>query len=210
LHVAEAKADPAQPGDRPTYEIGALYRAHAQTVARWAGRLGGPAIDVEDVVQEVFLTVHRLLPEFRGEAKITTWLFRITQNQVRHQRRKLRFRQFLSGSAADVIGQTASTKPTPVEMLEQRQANATIYRVLDGMSDKYRTAFILFEIEQVSGEEIAALMGQKVSTIWVWLHRARAHFAAGLEKLDRAEGARAGEVLPSLPSKKSTDPTPSA
>jgi RNA polymerase sigma-70 factor (ECF subfamily) len=208
--VAEAKADPAQPGDRPTYEIGALYRAHAQTVARWAGRLGGPAIDVEDVVQEVFLTVHRLLPEFRGEAKITTWLFRITQNQVRHQRRKLRFRQFLSGSAADVIGQTASTKPTPVEMLEQRQANATIYRVLDGMSDKYRTAFILFEIEQVSGEEIAALMGQKVSTIWVWLHRARAHFAAGLEKLDRAEGARAGEVLPSLPSKKSTDPTPSA
>lgn len=185
--MAEAKADPAQPGDRPTYEIGALYRAHAQTVARWAGRLGGPAIDVEDVVQEVFLTVHRLLPEFRGEAKITTWLFRITQNQVRHQRRKLRFRQFLSGSAADVIGQTASTKPTPVEMLEQRQANATIYRVLDGMSDKYRTAFILFEIEKLSGEEIAQMLGQKVATIWVWLHRARAHFLDGLKALEQRE-----------------------
>lgn len=211
MYVAEAKADPAQQSSRPSYEIGALYRAHAQTVARWACRLGGPAIDVEDVVQEVFLTVHRLLPEFRGEAKITTWLFRITQNQVRHQRRKLRFRQFLSGTATDVIGQTASTKPTPIEVLEQRQANATIYRVLDGMSDKYRTAFILFEIEQVSGEEIANLMGQKVSTIWVWLHRARAQFTAGFEKLERAEGDRTSSSSPSLlPSKKPSDPTPSA
>jgi len=210
VYVAEAKTDPAQPSDRTPYEIGALYRAHAQTVARWAYRLGGPAIDIEDVVQEVFLTAHRLLPEFRGEAKITTWLFRITQNQVRHQRRKLRFRQFLSGTATDVIGQTASTKPTPIEVLEQRQANATIYRVLDGMSDKYRTAFILFEIEQVSGEEIATLLGQKVSTIWVWLHRARAHFAAGLEKLEHAEASRA-ESSPAAPTpKKPIDPTPSA
>ncbi len=190
MYVAQAKVDPADPSSRPPYEIGALYRAHASTVARWACRLGGPAIDIEDVVQEVFLTVHRLLSEFRGDAKITTWLFRITQNQVRHQRRKLRFRQFLSGSAVDVIGQTASTRPTPVEVLEQRQANATIYRVLDGMSDKYRTAFILFEIEHVSGEEIASLMGQKVATIWVWLHRARAQFADGLEKLEKAEAAR--------------------
>lgn len=187
MYVAEAKANPSREGAGPPYEIGAVYRAHAQSVARWAGRLGGPAIDVEDVVQEVFLTAHRLLPEFRGEAKITTWLFRITQNQVRHQRRKLRFRQFLSGDASDVIGQTPSTRPTPVEVLEQRQASATVYRVLDGMSDKYRTAFILFEIEQVSGEEIAALLGQKVATIWVWLHRARAQFAAGLAKIERAE-----------------------
>jgi RNA polymerase sigma-70 factor (ECF subfamily) len=204
VYVAEAKANPDRDVPAPQYEIGAVYRAHAQTVARWATRLGGPAIDVEDVVQEVFLTAHRLLPEFRGEAKITTWLFRITQNQVRHQRRKLRFRQFLTGTANDVIGQTASTRPTPVEVLEQRQASATVYRVLDGMSDKYRTAFILFEIEQVSGEEIATLLGQKVATIWVWLHRARAQFAAGLAKIERAEGSMAASSATAAlgPSKK--------
>jgi len=204
VYVAEAKANPEREAPTPQYEIGAVYRAHAQTVARWAARLGGPTIDVEDVVQEVFLTAHRLLPEFRGEAKITTWLFRITQNQVRHQRRKLRFRQFLTGTASDVIGQTASTRPTPVEVLEQRQASATVYRVLDGMSDKYRTAFILFEIEHVSGEEIATLLGQKVATIWVWLHRARAQFTAGLAKLEQAEGKARADTQTSItrPNKK--------
>jgi RNA polymerase sigma-70 factor (ECF subfamily) len=175
---------PAEPELR---EIGAIYRAHAQTVARWANRLGGPEIDVDDVVQEVFLTAHRLIGGFRGEAKITTWLFRITQNQVRHQRRKLRYRRFLGGSADDVAGQVASPRLTPVEELEQRQASQTVYRVLEGLSDKYRTAFILFEIEKLSGEEIATLLNQKVNTIWVWLHRARAQFVGGLETLKKSE-----------------------
>ncbi len=168
-------------------EIGALYRAHAQTVARWAARLGGPTADVEDIVQEVFLTAHRLLDGFRGEAKITTWLFRITHNQVRHQRRKQRYRRFLRGSADDVAGQLPSPRLTPIQELEQRQATTTVYRVLDGMSEKYRTAFILFELEHLSGDEIAALLDQRVNTIWVWLHRARAQFLAGLEKLEKSE-----------------------
>lgn len=171
----------------PPYEIGAVYRAHAQAVARWAVHMGGPGVDVEDVVQEVFLTAHRLLPTFRGEAKITTWLFRITQNQVRYRRRKERFRRFLSGSADEVAGRLPSNRPTPVEDLERRQASETVHRVLDGLGEKYRTAFILFEIEKLSGEEIATLLNQKVATIWVWLHRARAQFLDGLAKLEKSE-----------------------
>jgi len=179
MRIPSAPPAPSEPR-----EIEALYRAHAQTVARWASRLGGPDVDVDDVVQEVFLTVHRLLSGFRGEAKITTWLFRITHNQVRHQRRKRRYRRFLAGWSSDVAEQVASPRPTPVEELEQRQASATVYRVLDGMSEKYRTAFILFELERLSGEEIAQLMGQKVNTIWVWLHRARSQFLTELKKLE--------------------------
>ncbi len=169
------------------HELGALYRAHAQTVARWAARLGGPTADVDDIVQEVFLTVQRLLGGFRGEAKITTWLFRITQNQVRHQRRKQRYRKFLRGSADDVAGQLPSPRLSPVEEIEQRQAKTTVYKVLDRLSDKYRTAFILFEIERLSGEEIAALLDQKVGTIWVWLHRARTQFLAELDRQEKSE-----------------------
>lgn len=179
--VRPLQSPPPEIGD-----IGAIYRAHAQSVARWAQRLGGPGIDVEDVVQDVFMTAHRLLPEFRGEAKITTWLFRITQNQVRHRRRKLRWKQLFSSDS--VLGQVPAKGPTPVEELERRQAQTTIYRVLDGMSEKYRTAFILFEIEKLSGEEIAQMLGQKVATIWVWLHRARAHFLTGLKELEQSEG----------------------
>ncbi len=182
---AAAKAHPAAP-----LEIGALYRAHAQTVARWAARLGGPSAEVEDLVQEVFLTAHRNLASFRGEAKITTWLFRITQNTVRHRRRKEWLRRFLGSTAEDVAARLPSARPTPVEALERRQAEALVYQALEGVGDKYRTAFILFELEGLSGEEVAALTGQKVATVWVWLHRARAHFLTSLQKLENQTANR--------------------
>ena len=169
--------------------ISEVYRLHARDVARWAARLGGPQVDVEDVVQDVFLTAHRLLPEFRGEAKITTWLFRITQNQVRHRLRRLRLRRLFSSSSeeGDLVAELPSNAPSPVDDLERKEARATVYRILDGMSEKYRTAFILFEIEKLSGEEIAQLLSQKVATIWVWLHRARAQFLDGLAKINKSE-----------------------
>lgn len=178
---AQPKIATAMPA---TYDMDALYREHAQTVARWAARLGGPNIDAEEVVQDVFLTAHRLLPTFRGEAKFTTWLFRITQNQVRHKVRKLKWQRLLYGSSPETLEALATKDPSPVQDLERREAGDTIYRILDGMSEKYRTPFILFEIEKLSGEEIATMLDQKVATIWVWLHRARAQFLDGLKKLE--------------------------
>ncbi len=170
------------------YSITEVYRLHSRDVARWAARLGGPQVDVEDVVQDVFLTAHRLLPEFRGEAKITTWLFRITQNQVRHRLRRLRLRRFFrSSDEEDLVSELPSSGPSPIDDLERKEARAVVYRILDGMSEKYRTAFILFEIEKLPGEEIAQLLNQKIATIWVWLHRARAQFLDGLEKHNKSE-----------------------
>lgn len=173
---------PSAPGP---LTLDAVYREHAPRVARWAGRLAGPGLDVEDLVQEVFLTVQRLLPSFRGEAELTTWLYRITFNVVRHRRRRERLRRWLGGSADDVAGQVASTRPTPVEDLERREAEALVYRALDGLGEKYRTVIILFEIEGLSGEEIAALTGTKLATVWVWLHRARAKLLEQLEQLEK-------------------------
>ena len=154
----------------PRSRVADLYLLHAQTVSRWASRLGGPAIDVEDVVQEVFLVVHRRLDGFRGDAHIKTWLYRITANVVRWRRRKDKWRRWLGGSADEVAGGVAARGPTPLEALE-------VYRVLDGMREKYRTVLILFEIEGMSGAEIAQLMSAQVDTVWVWLHRARKQFA---------------------------------
>jgi RNA polymerase sigma-70 factor (ECF subfamily) len=171
-------------------DLAALYRAHAQTVARFAQRLGGPSVDADDVVQEVFLVVHAQLADFRGDAQVTTWLYRITANIVRHRRRKDRFRRWLGGSSEDVGGKAASSRPTPVEVLERREASRTVYEVLDSMNERYRTLIILFELEGMSGEAIAELTGQKVQTIWVGLHRAREQFLEKLKKIDRKEGTR--------------------
>jgi RNA polymerase sigma-70 factor (ECF subfamily) len=172
---------PVLPEAPPNIE--GLYREHAQRVARWAAWSGGPNVDVEDVVQEVFLTAHRLLPEFRGDAQVTTWLYRITENVVRHRRRKERMRRWLGGSAGDVAGQLTSNRPTPIEEVERRQATELVYRALDRMSDRYRSLIVMFELEGLSGEEIAERTGARPAKVWVWLHRARAQFLRELTRL---------------------------
>ena len=164
-----------------------LYTRHAPAVARWASRLGGPNADVEDVVQEVFLTLHRSIGSFRGEAKVTTWLYRITENVVQHRRRKDRQRGWVGGSAEEVAGSLPSKENSPLEDAERRQASELVYRVLDDMSDKLRSALILFELEGMSGEEIAELTDTRLPTVWVRLHRAREEFLRRLQKIEKGK-----------------------
>src|SRR5262249_11046146 len=83
----------------PLAGLSSLYEADAGLVERWATRLAGTGLDAEDVVQEVFLVVQRRLPEWRGDAKITSWLYRITERVVLRQRRKQRARRWLRGLA---------------------------------------------------------------------------------------------------------------
>src|SRR6185436_1837667 len=78
----------------PAPEFDVLYREHAGVVARWARHLAGPSIDTEDLVQEIFLVARRRLPEFRGDAKVTTWLYAITVRVVRTARRQDRLRRW--------------------------------------------------------------------------------------------------------------------
>jgi RNA polymerase sigma-70 factor (ECF subfamily) len=174
----------AAPPPRPSLTLESVYREHAQDVARWAQRLGGPAIDVEDVVHEVFLVVHGQLAGFRGDAKVSTWLYRITENVVRHRRRRDRIRRWLGGTSEDVGGRVPSSRPTPVEELERRESEALVYRALDTLPDKQRALIVLFELEGCSGEQIAEMTGTKVNAVWVALHRARARFLDAIEKLD--------------------------
>jgi RNA polymerase sigma-70 factor (ECF subfamily) len=171
----------------PRLDLDTLYRDHAQTVARWVRRLGGPWLDAEDAVHEVFLVARRRLHEFRGDARVTTWLYRIAELIARRHRRRERLRRWLRRGPRDEVTLATAGRPrlTPVEELERRESSATVYRVLDGLPDKYRTVLVLFELERASGEEIAELTETKVSTVWVRLHRARALFLDRLQRLER-------------------------
>lgn len=168
-------------------EFDAVYRSHVDRVARWAARLGGPGVDVDDVVQDVFVVVHRQLPGFRGEASLATWLYRITANVVRDRRRRDRWRRWLTFLSPELAGRLPAPGATPVEAVEQREAVERVYRVLDGMNERYRTLIVLFEIEKLSGDEIAELTGIRPSTLWVVLHRARAQLEQRLARLRRDE-----------------------
>ena len=163
---------------RPRPELAAIYRDHADAVAAWARRLGGPELDVEDLVHEVFLVVQRRLPEWRGDAKITTWLYEITLRIVQDRRRRWRWPRFALGRArggapADDLAQLATEEPDALALLERHEASATLYRLLDGVGEKYRTVIILFELEGRSGEEIARLTRTSLANVWIRLHRGR-------------------------------------
>jgi len=158
------------------------YRDHAQTAARWARQLGGSDIDVEDVVQEVFLVVSRRLSSFRGEARFSSWLFEITRKTVANHRRRQRWRFWRSGNE-ESLASAPSHELDPAAELERRQTVALFYRALDRLPDKYRTVLVLYEIEGLSTQDIADLRELNLSTVKVQLSRARERFLKHYQQL---------------------------
>lgn len=170
---AEVRGVRCDRADVPQLE--AVYRAHADAVALWARRFGGPDLDVEDIVHEVFLVVQRRLPEWRGDAKLSTWLYEITFRVVLDRRRRWRWPRLASASRAapDEAARLAADQPDALSLLERREASATLYALLDEIGEKYRTVIVLFELEGRSGEEIAALTNTSLANVWIRLHRGR-------------------------------------
>jgi RNA polymerase sigma-70 factor, ECF subfamily len=176
----------------PSLSVGELFRLHGTQVAGWAARLLGPGADVDDVVQEVFLVVQRRLSTFRGDARVTTWLYEITFRVAQGWRRRRRFRSWLGLDQVTTSGALVSDRASPLQELEVRQATETVYTVLDRLRDRDRTILVLFEIERLSGEEIAALEGTSLNNVWSRIHRARARFlrAYGLLEGERRRTQR--------------------
>ncbi len=159
------------------WDLETVYRRHSVDVARWAARWAGPGIDVEDLVHEVFLVVERRLSEFRGDAQITTWLYRITANVVRHQRRRARIRAWLR---LDESPEPPDPAPGPLAQAVAREALAEVYAVMEALPERQRRVLILHTLEGLSGPQIAELEGVPAKTVWVWIHRARKRFATTL------------------------------
>jgi RNA polymerase sigma-70 factor, ECF subfamily len=178
----ERSTQPRDQSEAPSFDD--VYRAHAPTVARWVAKLGGPDVDPDDTIQKVFLIVSRRLHEFRGEAKLTTWLFRIVSKVVANERRSARRRELWSSLTRQAA---VAVVPTPVEELEVRQGTAAFYRVLDRLAERYRTVLVLFELDGMNTEEIAHVLRRPPATIRVWLHRARAEFKRRWEEYRRKE-----------------------
>ena len=174
-------------------DAGALYAEHVQTVTRWAERLAGPSFDLEDLVHEVFEIAHRRLQRFRGDSSVTTWLFGITNNVVRHRRRKERWRRFLVGSVAaneDAVARIASPHPDPLRVTERQDAVRTVYRLLDTLPERDRQILILCELEELDADGVAALLAIRPANARLRLHRARARFSRAYKDLEDAETRR--------------------
>ena len=148
LRRMQPLVEPA-PVQVPTFE--AVCRTHTPQIARWAQRLGGPRVDVEEAVQDVLLIVARRLGEFRGDAKLTTWLFRITA-RVAANHRRAGSRRRVWGRLTRRIEETAPIDgPEPGADLEAEEARAQFYRALDALPERHRQVLILVRARGTGG-----------------------------------------------------------
>jgi RNA polymerase sigma-70 factor (ECF subfamily) len=156
----------------------------------------GREADLEDIVQEVFLQVFRSLPDFRGQAKFSTWLHRVTVNVVLMSRRRARSRPVLT---SDETGKhEPEERRLPDQEVVRNQRIAAFRRLLDRLSDKKRTVFILHELEGMAPARIAEVVDCPVLTVRTRLFYARRELA----EMMRSEPCLAqlrDEHRPSLP-----------
>ncbi len=172
LHLVTATPACEETGARPD-SLDELYQRYAADVKRWARRLAGPRADVEDLLHDVFVIAVRRRFTCRGDGNVRTWLFRITDRVVRNRRRRRLLRAFLSRRHEDELLTATPAPATPHEEIERRERHGQLYRALDRLPDCYRTTLILYELEGLSGEEVAELTGVRLGTVWVRLHRGR-------------------------------------
>jgi len=148
-----------------------LFRTHREDVARLVYRMTGSSRDLEDLVQEVFLQVHRSLRDFRGESRFSTWLYRLTVNVVLMHRRSAKSRPQLVPELSDLP--PPDSRPLPDEQLARSRRMSAFRRLIDRLSEKKRTVFLLHELEGLSPAEIGRVVGAPVLTVRTRLFYAR-------------------------------------
>lgn len=185
---AEAPAEAESEAEGVSFDFRAVYEAWFESVSRWVRALGGAEADRDDIIQEVFVVVRRRLPFFEG-TQLAPWLYRITQRRVRDFRRRSWVTRFFNRRCVDSFDQLPSQEGSALEVLERKEEAFLLERILGKMRDVRRATFVLFEIEGLSGEEIAALQQVPLNTVWTRLHHARREFAELAARLLRAQGA---------------------
>ena len=172
----------ARDGDADAFE--ALVREHTPPLYRLLARMLGNPAAAEDVTQECFVRAWRALPNFRGEAKFSTWLYRIAVNEgsrflARESRREVLAYDDVLLEVPDLGRQTA-------ELAEAGELREQLERFIAELPGHYRAAVVLRDIEGFSNEEAAEMLELDLRNFKSRLHRGRMALRRRLEQL--AEG----------------------
>ncbi len=161
-------------------ELAHVYRAHGDFVHRCAGHLGVPAAERDDVVHDVFLVVHRRLPEFDGaRGNWRSWLFGITKRVVLHHRRSAARHQRRLRVVPD-----PQPRPEPDEAYARRQVVERVHQFLGSLSPERRIVFTLTDLEGMPAAEVARSLELNVNTVYARLRAARKAFSRYLDQLE--------------------------
>jgi len=155
-----------------------LVRAYQHRIFSIALRMLRDRGEAEEVAQEVFLRVHRSIRDFRGEARLSTWLYAITS--------RLCLNRLKSPTPARRAGEVAPERlanghPNPGATAERSQLEAALHRAIANLPDDQRIVVVLRDLHGLAYEEIAAALDLPLGTLRSRLHRARMEIKARLE-----------------------------
>jgi RNA polymerase sigma-70 factor, ECF subfamily len=154
-----------------------LYDRYAPLVHRFSAALGVPAEEREDAAQDIFIAVYRSLRHFRGEAQLSTWIYRIAARHAIRMGRRRRTRELMR------LALLREKPPVTVDPSERSTHLAMLDRMLAKLPPKKRTVLVLFEIEGLSAKEISDVVGCPENTVWSRLHHARAEMVRAARRM---------------------------
>jgi RNA polymerase sigma-70 factor (ECF subfamily) len=157
-----------------------LHGEYAPVAFAFLRRLGTHPDELDDACQEVFLRFFRHLADFRGEAELKTWLFRLCATEARRARRRRRI--------AATLTTLLAREPAPHAVAPATRSDATMQRLvaeaLDRMAPAQREVFVLFQIAGFTGKEVARLRGDSLPASFRRLYEAQ-HLVRETLGLDR-------------------------
>jgi len=176
----EALVERARAHDRAAFEL--LMRRHNQRVYRVVRSLLRDADEIEDVIQQSYLQAFLHLDQFGGNARWSTWVCRIAINEALARiRQRGRFVSIDAASEEAMADFSKGPDGDPERKAAGREFGAMVEQAIDGLPDIYRSVLILREIEGMTTEETAAVLGVEIDVVKTRLHRARAALRAAIE-----------------------------
>lgn len=178
--VALAAPRPTEPALAPTFDD--VYEEHFAFVWRNLRRLGVAEANLSDAAQDVFIVVHRRLPEFEPRGSLRSWLYSIVLRVARQARRTLRRKPSFGHEDSAELADSAA--PRPDQHAERNESREQLMALLETLDDAKREAFVLAELEGLTAPEIAALLDVNLNTIYARIRAARKQLeaAASAEK----------------------------
>jgi RNA polymerase sigma-70 factor (ECF subfamily) len=174
-----------------------LYRDHVDLMYRYASRLCGETEAAKDLVQETFLNAYRGFNRFRGDARISTWLYTIASRACLRMRRRrkgepdheLSLEEFIPTNDGELRLQVPVEDLSPEQVLHNKQLRQALNDAIDRLPPKYKMVLVLRDMEGLSAKEVGTIMGLQERAVKSRLHRARLFVRRELSRQGLAGGS---------------------
>jgi len=170
-----------------TNDFRKIFDQYQHLVYNICYRMTGNREDAEDATQDVFLKIHRSINRFRGDAKLSSWIYRIAVNTCLNRERRKKLASWVSLDF--IIQEESESQPlseeTPDRQLENSENERIVQKAFQSLPARQKTALVLHRYENLSYEDIAGVMEISLSAVESLLHRAKENLSQKLISLKK-------------------------